>query len=340
MDITEGELILPGDYRDIVNTYIKNGWIVPYGGLGILNVEYTADPNQTTITASNIPPELAQDPNPRPSSTVERTSDGPILTWEPGAFAVSHDVYFGTDPNAVRDADNSALGAEFKGNQVLTTYDPGPLELGQTYYWRIDEVNEANPDSPWKGNVWQFTVADYIVIDNFESYNDIPLGEEGSHLIYMTWVDGFENPIVNGSTIGYLTGNSLETSRVHGGKQSVPLAYDNTTATYSEVTVSMDDLGVDNDWTQGNFSTLSLWFYGSLINTGSEQMYLKVNDAEALYDGQLNVASWQEWTIDLASLNTDLSNVTTLTIGFRRGGAVGSRGSILLDDIRLNVSGD
>jgi hypothetical protein len=339
MDITEGMLILPGDYRDVVNTYITNGWIVPYGGLGILNVEYTTDPNQTTITASNIPPELAQNPNPRPSSTVERTSDGPVLTWEPGAFAVSHDVYFGTDPNAVRDADNSTLGAKFKGNQILTSYDPGPLELGQTYYWRIDEVNEANPDSPWKGNVWEFTVADYIVIDNFESYNDIPLGEEGSHLIYMTWIDGFENPTVNGSTIGYLTGSSLETSRVHSGKQSVPLTYDNTTATYSEVTVSMDDLGVDKDWTQGNFSTLSLWFYGSLINTGSEQMYLKVNDAEALYDGQLNVAAWQEWAIDLASLDTDLSNVTTLTIGFRRTGAVGSRGSILLDDIRLSVSG-
>ncbi|MBN2315620.1 MAG: hypothetical protein JXM79_16955, partial [Sedimentisphaerales bacterium] len=145
MDITEGMLVLPGDYRDVVDTYIKNGWIVPYGGLGLLNVEYTTDPNQTTITASNLPPEQAQNPSPRNMSTADRTANGPILTWEPGIYAASHDVYFGTDPNAVRDAENMTPSAEFKGNQVLTSYDPGVLELDQTYYWRIDEVNEAEP---------------------------------------------------------------------------------------------------------------------------------------------------------------------------------------------------
>lgn len=336
MDITEGMLILPGDYRDVVNTYIKNGWIVPYGGLGLLNVEYTTDPNQTTITASNLPPELAQNPNPHNLITVDRTADGPVLSWTPGMYAVSHDVYFGTDPNAVRDANNTNLWPEFKGNQTLTTYDPGPLELGQTYYWRIDEVNEADPNSPWVGSVWEFTVADYIVVDDFESYNDIAFGEEGSNLIYMTWIDGFENPTVNGSTIGYVTGNSLETNNTHGGQQSAPLSYDNTTATYSEVTVSIADLGIDSDWTKENLKTLSLWFYGSPVNSTTVQMYVKVNDAEAAYDGALNTATWQEWSIDLSAFNTDLNNVTTFGIGFRRVGPIGNRGSILLDDIHLN----
>ena len=340
IDITEGMLTLPGDYRSGVNEYINKGWIVGYDGLGIVEVTYTTEPNQTTVTASHLPPEQAQNPSPRHLSIADRTVNGPILSWEPGIYAASHDVYFGTDPNTVRDADNITPSAEFKGNQILASYDPGLLELGQTYYWRIDEVNEAEPNSPWKGSVWEFTIADYIVVDNFESYNDIAFGEEGSNLVYMTWIDGFENPTVNGSTIGYVSGNSLETDNVHGGLQSVPFAYDNTTATYSEATVSIDALGIDKDWTKENLKTLSIWFYGNPINTASEQMYVKLNDAEMLYDGQLNLALWQEWSNDLAAFNTDLGNVTTLRIGFQRVGAIGNRGSVLLDDIRLHVSGN
>lgn len=340
IDITEGMLTLPGDYREVVNQFINKGWLVGYDGLGIVEVTYTTDPDQTTVTASNLPPEQAQNPSPRHKSTADRTADGPILNWEPGIYAASHNVYFGMDPNSVLDADNVTPSAEFKGNQVLTRYDPGRLELGQTYYWRIDEVNEAEPGSPWKGSVWEFTVADYISVDNFESYNDIAFGEEGSNLVYMTWVDGFENPTVNGATIGYVSGNSLETDNVHDGQQSVPLAYDNTTATYSEATASIDALGIDPDWTKENLATLSLWFYGSPINTASEQMYVRLNDAEVLYDGQLNLATWQEWSINLADFNTDLTNVTTLSIGFKRTSVIGNRGSILLDDIRLHVAGN
>jgi len=340
IDITEGTLILAGNRTEVVNAYINKGWIVGYDGLGIVEVTYTTETDQTTVTTSNLPPEQAQNPSPRHMSTADRTADGPILTWEPGIYAVSHDVYFGTDPNAVRDADTITTSAEFKGNQVLTSYDPGLLELGQTYYWRIDEVNETEPGSPWKGSVWEFTVADYISVDNFESYNDIAFGEEGSNLVYMTWVDGFENPTVNGATIGYVSGNSLETDNVHGGKQSVPLAYDNTTATYSEATVSIDALGIEKDWTKENLATLSVWFYGNPANPASEQMYVKLNDAEALYDGQLNLATWQEWSVNLADFNTDLNNIATMSIGFKKAGAIGNRGSILLDDIRLHVAGN
>jgi hypothetical protein len=46
--------------------------------------------------------------------------------------------------------------------QTATTYQPAaPLEYGQTYYWRVDEVN-APPDSTiFKGDVWSFTVEPY-----------------------------------------------------------------------------------------------------------------------------------------------------------------------------------
>ncbi len=344
MDITEGTLTFPGDYSLTVNEYINKGWLVGYGGLGTMNVTYAEDLNQTTVTAKMLAPEFAWNPSPRHLDTVERIPDGPALGWVPGVYAASHDVYFGTDPNAVNDANNvPGMWPQFKGSQDPCSYYPEPLELGKTYYWRIDEVNEPDPNSPWKGIVWEFTVADYIVVDDFESYNDIPDEEQGSNLVYNTWMDGFADPSVNGSAIGYVTGFSLETEKVHGSAQSVPLAYNNTTATYSEATINIEDLTISTDWTIDDFKVLSLWFYGGPYNSSTEQMYLKLNDAKVTYDGEpdyLQLAAWQEWNIDLAEFGIDLGHVTTLSIGFERIGAAGGFGTVLFDDIRLYMSAD
>jgi len=344
MEITEGVLVLPGDYTSAVNEYINRGWIVGYGGLGTVNVTYAEDPGQTTVTAKMLDPELAWDPSPRHLDTVERTPDGPALGWTPGLYAASHDVYFAADFNDVNDANNvPGMWSSFKGNQVKSSFTPESLELGKTYYWRIDEVNELDPNSPWKGVVWEFTVADYMVVDDFESYNDIPDGEQGSNLVYYTWTDGYENPSVNGATIGYVTGLSLETEKVHGGVQSVPLAYSNSTATYSEVTVNLEDLAIGKDWSIDDFKILSLWFFGGPFNSPTEQMYLTLNGAKVIYDGDLSnlqQATWQEWAVDLAAFGIDLSNVTTLGIGFERTGPMGGFGTVLFDDIRLYISAD
>lgn len=344
MDITEGVLVLPGDYTSTVNEYINRGWIVGYGGLGILNVTYTSDPDQTTVTARMLDPELAWDPSPRHLDMLERTPDGPALGWTPGLYAASHDVYFGTDFNDVNDANNvPGMWSSFKGNQVQSSFTPESLELGKTYYWRIDEVNELDPNSPWKGVVWEFTVADYIVVDDFESYNDIPVEEQGSNLVYYTWTDGYENPSVNGAAMGYVIGLSLETEKFHGGVQSVPLAYSNSTATYSEVTVNLEDLAIGKDWSIDDFKILSLWFFGGPFNSPTEQMYLTLNGAKVTYDGDLSnlqQATWQEWKVDLAAFEIELGNVTTLGIGFERTGPMGGFGTVLFDDIRLYISAD
>jgi hypothetical protein len=342
MDITEGVLVLPGDYTSTVNVYINRGWIIGYGGLGVIDMTHTTEPNQTTVTARMLDPELAWDPNPRNLDMLERTPDGPALGWTPGLYAVSHDVYFGADFNDVNDANNiPGMWSSFQGNQVQSSFTPESLELGKTYYWRIDEVNEAEPNSPWKGVVWEFTVADYMVVDDFESYNEILAEEEGSNLVYNTWTDGYEDPSVNGATIGYLIGESLETEKVNSGVQSVPLAYTNSTATYSEATVNLADLAIGTDWTIDDFKILSLWFYGGPFNSPTEQMYIKLNDAKIMYDGDLanlQQATWQEWTVDLAAFGIDLSNVTTLGIGFERTGPMGGFGTVLIDDIRLYIA--
>jgi len=86
------------------------------------------------------------------------------LSWTPGEFAVSHDVYLGDNYD---DVSNASPDADFfRGNQTEDfcvagfpgfAYPDG-LVPGTTYYWRIDEVNEANPNSPWKGDVWSFSL--------------------------------------------------------------------------------------------------------------------------------------------------------------------------------------
>ncbi|MEJ2705948.1 MAG: LamG domain-containing protein, partial [Sedimentisphaerales bacterium] len=84
------------------------------------------------------------------------------LSWTVGAKAVSHDVYLGDNREDVEN------GAEdmFRGNQTDDFYVagfpgfayPDGLVPGTTYYWRIDEVNDADPNSPWKGDVWSFSI--------------------------------------------------------------------------------------------------------------------------------------------------------------------------------------
>ena len=87
-----------------------------------------------------------------------------VLTWSPGEFAATHDVYLGTsfDDVALASRDNP-LEVLVSQGQAATTYDPPErLEFGQTYYWRVDEVN-APPDSTiFSGDVWSFTVEPFV----------------------------------------------------------------------------------------------------------------------------------------------------------------------------------
>jgi len=240
-------------------------------------------------------------------------------------------VYFSADAQSV---ENSTAPAE---TVLETSYGPLSLDLGSIYYWRVDEVNNANTIPVWEGSTWSFTTSEYLVVDDFESYNDIEAGEEGSNLVYLTWIDGYDNPSVNGSTVGYTEAfqPSMEAVIIHGGFQSVPVMYNNGTASISEVTASTSDLAVGSDWTVGAPAVLTLWFYGDPNNSTTEQMYVKVDNARVVCDGDLTQTDWQEFPIDLASLGIDLSNVTTLTIGFERTGITGGSGMVFIDDIRL-----
>jgi len=97
---------------------------------------------------------LASDPVPE-DKTVDVVRDV-VLGWKPGEFAATHEVYFGTSFDDVNDA------TEPVESVTDAAFDPeGLLEYGQTYYWRIDEVNDAPDYTSFKGEVWSFTSEQY-----------------------------------------------------------------------------------------------------------------------------------------------------------------------------------
>jgi len=126
--------------------------------------------------------EYLQASNPTPADGDLYAYTWVNLNWRAGDLAVSHDVYFGEDFDDVKDGTEEA----FRGNQAESFFVaglpgfsyPNGLIPGTTYYWRIDEVNDLHPDSPWKGNVWSFLVPSEITytpgrfeITYYDNYN-------------------------------------------------------------------------------------------------------------------------------------------------------------------------
>nr|MBC8472856.1 hypothetical protein [Planctomycetota bacterium] len=196
----------------------------------------------------------------------------PILTWTPGVNGASHEVCFGTDKEAVKNADTSSPEYKVSGNLGSESYEPGQLEWNTTYYWRVDEANNTNVDSPWTGPLWSFTTANFLIIDDFESYNDLDPADPSSNRIFFVWLDGFDNPAINGSIVGHANPPFAEQNIVHGGLQSMPFAYDNTVGK-SEATLTLTS---NRDWTVNGVNTLTIWCRGSSSNA-AEQMYVVLN---------------------------------------------------------------
>jgi len=215
-----------GAAAQYVRLTVNSGW-GPMGQYGLSEVCFLSIPAAARY--------------PQPADGAADVLVDATLSWRAGREAVTHEMYLGTDPEALAAVD-SVVG---------TSYVPGNLEFGSTYYWRIDEVNEADAISVWQGALWDFVTQEYAVIDDMESYND------DDNVIYDSWIDGWVNG--TGSTAGYLVAPFAETSVVNGGSQSMPLAYDNSVAPfYSE---AERDLG-GMDLTGNGADTLRLFVSG------------------------------------------------------------------------------
>ena len=275
--------------------------------------------------------------SPDPPNGAVDVEHTPILTWTPGVYADSHQVFFGADEDAVKNADTSSPEYKGSGNLGAESYEPEKLEWNTTYYWRIDEANDVNPDSPWTGNLWSFTTANFLVVDDFESYNDIDPPDPESNRIFEAWPDGYEIP-----TNGALVGNELppyaEQRIVHSGIQSMPYFYDNSVGN-SEATHT---LTYPRDWTENGVTTLSIWFRGGPDNA-AETLYVALNGSAIVSHDNPNAAQinkWTEWTIDLqafADQGVNLANVNTIALGLgdKNKPQAGGSGKMYFDDIRL-----
>ncbi|HPY50748.1 MAG TPA: discoidin domain-containing protein [Sedimentisphaerales bacterium] len=182
---------------------------------------------------------------PQPADGAVDVEVGTALAWRSGREAASHEVYLGTDPNAL------ALA----GTVDSATFAPA-LEFGSIYYWQVVEVNEADAVTAWTGDLWSFSTQDYASIDGFETYND---DIEAGTAIFDTWLDGWVND--TGSTVGYIETPFAEKSIVHGGSQSMPFQYDNATSPfYSE---AWREFETAQNWTGNGADTLVLYVRGN-----------------------------------------------------------------------------
>ena len=268
--------------------------------------------------------------SPEPANGAVDVTQTPTLTWVPGVFADTHEVYFG--------ADAASLELKGSGNLGGESFEPGQLEWNTTYYWRINEANNANADSPWTGPLWSFTTANFLIVDDMESYNDIDEGQPGSNRIYLAWVDGYDNPAINGSVVGNAVAPFTEQTIVHSGNQSMPMTYDNAVGK-SEATLTLTS---NRDWTVKGVDTLTIWFRGSASNA-AENLYVALNDSAVVNNDNPDAAqkaSWNQWNIDLtrfADQGVNLANVNSITLGLgnRNNPVAGGSGTMYFDDIRL-----
>jgi len=275
--------------------------------------------------------------SPSPANGAVDVKQTAILSWTAGVFADSHEVYFGTDKDAVKNADTSSPEYKSSGNLGSESYDPGRLEWDTTYYWRIDEANSANVDSPWTGPLWSFITANFLVVDDFESYNDLDPADPESNRIFNAWIDGYDDP-TNGSLVGYDTAPFAEQTIVHGGNQSMPMSYDNAVGK-SEATLT---LTYPRDWTENGVNTLTIWFRG-VSDNGTETLYVVLNgSAVVTHDNPdaAQIGGWTRWNIDLqafADQGVNLANVNSISLGLgnKNNPAAGGSGTMYFDDIRL-----
>jgi len=212
--------------------------------------------------------------SPAPADGAVETAQALTLSWSAGEKGTQHDVYLGLDEEAVANAE-TATADVYKGRQNGTTFTTGELVWDATYYWRVDEISVGDPESPWKGRVWSFTTADYILVDDFESYtNDV------GNRVFQTWVDGlgFSEPEPGnpgngtGAIVGhdiwstdspYYNGAIVETANVYGGSQALPLYYDNAATPY--VSGAERTWTTPQNWAGNGVTDLSLWFRGNPI---------------------------------------------------------------------------
>jgi len=335
--ITRGPGFVPSEAQAIdmglaLARYIKINILTNWGGVlvqyGVAEIQFCAIPTQAR---EPMPADGAMDVNP-----------GAVATWRAGREASQHTLYVGTDLDAV--TDGSVPSVSLNTNDLdLTSLD---LQLGETYYWRVDEVNNTEAPSVWAGPVWSLTIAELLVVDDFETYSNLSPNRP-----FQTWLDGIGYSVDDffpveysgngtGAAVGHdiwsvgsshFDGSIMETTITRGldSSQSLPFYYSNTGGAASQADRTW---ATPQNWGSHGIETLVLYFYGSEDNTGGS-VFVTINGQKVTYPDGANLTkpTWHQWHIDLASLGINLDAVTSMSIGVEGTGS----GLILIDDMLL-----
>ncbi|MCP4453254.1 MAG: hypothetical protein GY809_17475 [Planctomycetes bacterium] len=286
-------------------------------------------------------PVQAQEPKPE-SGSVDILFNTEV-SWRAGRDAAQHIVYIGTELDAV--AEGSALSVTTKTNSLdMTSLD---LHVGQTYYWRVDEVNEADASTVWTGPVWRFETPAAISVEDFECFDNVSPNRP-----YQTWLDGTGYsadeffPVLyggngTGATIGhdiwgpnslYRDGDIMEEDiTMDGSTQSMPFYYSNSTTTASaEATVNVANLQVGQDWSKHGIGTLTLHFRADSVSEALDTTLSFTGGGEAdwfsqggdtgwfsqtavSYDGSDAAQSRDIWADQVSSMQTTVSGAGTVS---------------------------
>jgi len=198
--------------KELLSGYLRDFENRPFG-------EFTRD--------STTAPQRAILPVPRRLSS-EVPFDNLVLEWTSEAGAESHDVYFGT-----------SNPPPFIGNQVGNSYDPGVVQSGTTYYWRIDEKNEYGTTT---GNLWEFETASEGQGTGINRVSAKGL----SWSIYPNPVSGnqvtFQNPGKNAATILFHNGLGNEVKRIHTQKSLVRIGTEELSPGFYPVSITASEM--------------------------------------------------------------------------------------------------
>ncbi|UCG59449.1 MAG: hypothetical protein JSU70_08035 [Phycisphaerales bacterium] len=253
--------------------------------------------------------------NRGPADGATGVSADTDLNWVEAAFATSRELWFGKK-GAMQKVSPAPTG---------TTYDPGPLEYGQTYEWRVDQVGASGTAT---GHTWTFTTGDCLTVDDFESYAD-------TAAIEAAWphnISGGHHYIF------------LETGQVRQGAKSMRFEYQNQYEPWlTEATLTFDSA---QDWTANGVKALSMVFRGDDANV-EQPISIKLEDATAgtdtvphPYTYAVQSESWNDWDINLQEFSgVDLTAVKKITIvignGTNSGQEVEDRDVVYIDHIKL-----
>ena len=258
---------------------------------------------------------------PDPADGATAVALSPTLSWVEASYGAANGRRLWLGP----------AGAMMAVEPAGSTYEPGVLRAGQTYQWRVDQIDSEG--AAVAGPTWSFTTVDALVVDDFESYaNDAALRN--------VW-----DPNMASSTYDPNGLNFVETGLVAQGAKAMRLEYRNILPPFMQM--FSRTFATPQDWTADDIVTLSVAFQGRQGNA-IQPIFIIVEDDQARQgkaeaeDYAVLADEWNTVYIPLevfAAQGVDPTGVKRLILGIGSGEDPGQGETtdvIYVDNLRLH----